>query len=122
MKKLLVSILLLLLVFALAAPAQALAAREAPPEFFTWAALGTYAGAMAATIIFTQLLKGVGFVERIPTRIFSYVVAFIVLLAAAYFTGALTLETAALCLINAAVVSLASNGAYDVAKSVKKTE
>lgn len=82
-------------------------------EFFTWATLMTYAGATLATTLVTQLLKGIGFIDRIPTRIFSYVVALIILLASTFFTGAMTWNAAALCVVNAVVVSLAANGAFD---------
>ena len=84
------------------------------PQFFTGKELATYAGALAATLILTQLLKGVGFIERIPTRIFSWVIAFCVLVVAnALFIGNLTGGTIFLCFFNAAIISLASNGAYD---------
>lgn len=82
-------------------------------EFFTWETLVTYAGATAATTLITQIFKGVGFIEKIPTRIFSYAIALIVLLGATFFTSGLTWQNAALCVINAVVVSLASNGAFD---------
>ena len=89
-------------------------------EFFTWAVLLTYAGATLATSLVTQLIKGVGFIDKIPTRLTSYVIALVVLIAprggataATFFTGGLTLEAGALCVINAVVVSLAANGAYD---------
>lgn len=82
-------------------------------EFFTWAILATYAGATLATTLVTQLLKGIGFIDRIPTRIFSYAVALIILLMATFFTGGLTWDAAALCVVNAVVVSLAANGAFD---------
>lgn len=84
-------------------------------EFFTWGALGTYAGALLATTLFTQLFKGVTVISKIPTRVFSYVIAFIVLVLSRLFTEQIDLSSIALCLINAAVVSLASNGAYDTA-------
>ncbi len=90
-------------------------------EFFTWAILATYAGATLATTLVTQLLKGVGFLDRIPTRIFSYVVALIILLAATFFTGALTWDAAALCVVNAVVVSLAANGAFDAVSMKNKS-
>lgn len=90
--------------------------------FFTWATLGTYAGATLATTLVTQLLKGTGFLSRIPTRLFSYIVALLLLLGAGFFGGGLTLDTAALCAVNAAVVSLAANGAFDAAASKKKHE
>lgn len=82
-------------------------------EFFTWANLATYAGATLATSLITQVVKGIGFIAKIPTRITSYVIAVVILIAATFFTGAFTLETAVLCLINGVVVSLASNGAFD---------
>jgi hypothetical protein len=83
-------------------------------DFFTWTMLATYAGALAATMGITQLLKGVGFIDKIPTRIFSWIVAAVVLIAATAFTGALTAESGVLALINAVVVSLAANGGYDL--------
>ena len=82
-------------------------------EFFTWANLATYAGATLATSLITQVVKGIGFIANIPTRITSYVIAVVILIAATFFTGAFTLEAAVLCLINGVVVSLASNGAFD---------
>lgn len=85
-------------------------------EFFTWSMLGTYAGAVLATALITQLLKGIAIFDRLPTRLFSYFVATIVLLLAATFTCGLTLERAALAFINGVVVALASNGAFDAMK------
>ena len=90
-------------------------------EFFTWTTLMTYAGATLATTLVTQLLKGIGFIDRIPTRIFSYVVALIILLASTFFTGAMTWNAAALCVVNAVVVSLAANGAFDAVSTKDKT-
>ena len=89
-------------------------------EFFTWTTLATYAGATLATSLVTQLIKGLGFIDKIPTRITSYAIALVVLIAATFFTGGLTLEAGALCVINAVVVSLAANGAYDAVARNKK--
>ena len=82
-------------------------------EFFTWAGLATYAGATALTAMFTQLFKGVKFIEQIPTRFFAYIVAAIILIAANLFAGTLTWETAGLAVVNAVVVALAASGGYD---------
>ena len=79
----------------------------------------TYAGATLATSLVTQLIKGVGFIDKIPTRITSYAIALVVLLAATFFTGGLTLESGVLCVVNAVVVSLASNGAFDAVTAKK---
>ena len=86
-------------------------------EFFTWAMLGTYAGAVLATTLITQLLKE--WLKSIPTRIVSYVIALVVLLAAAAFNNALTLADGALCLFNAVIVSLAANGWYEAVAGKK---
>jgi hypothetical protein len=83
-------------------------------EFFSWAMLATYAGALAATMGITQLLKDVGFIDKIPTRIFSWIVAAVVLIVAELFLGSLTVESGVLCAVNAVVVSLAANGGYDL--------
>lgn len=88
---------------------------------FSWTILATYAGATLATALMTEIFKGFGIIDRIPTRIFSYVIALIVLLAANFFTEGLTWSTAALSLVNAVVVSLASNGAYDFV-NMKRTK
>ena len=82
-------------------------------EFLTWTSLATHTGATLATALITQLLKGVGPIDRIPTRLFSYIVALIVLLTATFFTGDLTVDSSVLCIVNAAIVSLAANGAFD---------
>jgi hypothetical protein len=89
-------------------------------EFFTWAMLGTYAGAVIAVTLITQLIKEWGALKAIPTRLVSYVTALVILLAAAAFNDALTVADGVLCLFNAVVVSLAANGSFDLVK--KKTE
>ena len=85
-------------------------------EFFTWNTLGTYAGATLATTLLTELIKNVGFFKRVPTRLVSFVLAVLLLIAAAAFDGTLTLSCAFLALINGAVVSLAANGAFSMVK------
>ena len=91
-------------------------------EFFTWPTLGTYAGAVLATGLVTQAFKGVSFIDKIPTRLFAYVVALVVLLAANFVTGTLDLPVAGLCVVNAVVVALAANGGYDAVMEKLKTE
>ena len=91
-------------------------------EFFSWAMLGTYAGAVLAVTVITQLIKEWGFLVKVPTRLVSYIIALVVLLAAAAFNGNLTLADGALCVLNAAIVSLAANGSFEAVKNVTKTK
>ena len=110
-------ILLTLCIFLL--PLAAFADTGAEPEFFTWTSILTVGGATAVVALFVQLTKGLGVIAKIPTQIYSYIVAVIVLLAATIFTGGLTVSSAVLTLVNGLVVSLAANGAYGAIARVK---
>ncbi|MEG2623089.1 MAG: hypothetical protein RSC06_09335 [Clostridia bacterium] len=88
-------------------------------EFLTWETLATYAGALSAVMVLTHLTKGLGFFKRVPTQLWSYVLALCVLLPAYYFTGRLSADSAVLALLNGAVVALAANGGYDAISSIK---
>lgn len=90
--------------------------------FFTWSILGTYAGAVLATSLLTQFFKEMGFLARVPTRVFSYIVALAMLLGATYFGGAWSIANAALCPFNAAIVSLAANGGYDTLAGLRQRD
>ena len=82
-------------------------------EFVSWATLGTYAGCLAMVLVLTQLSKNIPGIKKIPTQLWSWALAVVILEAAPYFTGAWTVEAGALCLLNAAIVSLAANGGYE---------
>jgi hypothetical protein len=90
-------------------------------EFATWAYMSTAAGAVVATATITQFIKGISFIDKIPTRIVSWVIALIILVAANIVTGTTAVSEYALCLFNAILVSLAANGAYDNLNSERNT-
>ena len=81
-------------------------------EFVTWEMLGTYAGALVMVSLLTQLTKGLGFVAKIPTQVWSYILTLAVLFPAEIFTGQMTASAAFLTFFNAIVVSLAANGGF----------
>ena len=89
-------------------------------EFFDWNMLLTFGGAALAVSVLTQLSKEIPVVRRIPTQLWSYLLSLLVLLAANYFTGGLNTSAAALTLINAALISLASNGGYEAISRIKE--
>lgn len=82
-------------------------------EFVSWELLGTYAGAIAMVGVVTQLTKNIGFISKIPTQLWSYVIALIVMYAANFFLGQLTVSNAVLIIFNAGLVSLGANGGYE---------
>ena len=113
MKKLVCCLMLLLTMLLISTVA--LAEGELPTEPFTWEYLATIAGATVATLLIVQLLKlPLDKVWKIPTRIWAYVIALIILLLATQFTVGLTLNNARLTAINAVIVALAAMGAYEI--------
>ena len=114
MKKLILCLVTALLAMLLTCSV-ALAEGELPTEPFSWEYLATIAGATLATLLIVQLLKlPLDKVWKIPTRIWVYVIALVILLLATAFTVGLNLNNALLTAINAVIVALAAMGAYEI--------
>lgn len=89
-------------------------------EFFDWGMLRTFGGAVLAVAVLTQLSKEIPGIKKIPTQVWSYILALAVVLGAQAFGGeGLTVATAGLSVINAALVSLAANGGYEAIVHIK---
>lgn len=82
-------------------------------DLITWQLLGTYTGAAGAVLLITQLTKNIPFIKKIPTNLWSFIVAIAVLFPAKYFTGELTLSEAALIPFNCVIIAFASSGGFD---------
>ena len=85
-------------------------------EFVNWNTLGTYAGAVMMVALITQFVKQIKILEKVNSQIISYVIAVLILIGANAFADGNNLVTAQgiiLCFINAVMVALAANGAYD---------
>ena len=66
-------------------------------------------------LLIVQLLKlPLDKLWNIPTRIWVYLIALILMLLATVFTTGLSVETALLTTVNAVIVALAAMGAYDL--------
>ena len=128
MKKVFTFLLLFLFLFPVAAMAEAIAevaveivASEIPTNPVSWEQLATIGGAAMATMLIVQLLKlPLDKVWKIPTRIIVFVIAFIILILATYFTKGLDWSTALLTVINAVIVALTAMGGYEL--TFKKIE
>lgn len=68
----------------------------------------------------TQFTKGLGILKKLPTRLLSYIYAVVIMLAAEFFSGTLTLPSAALLPFNAIIVATSASGGYDALRSVGK--
>lgn len=86
----------------------------------TWKSLSTYAGSVLATSLVTQFLKEFWHFKKLPTRLLSFLIAVLLLTLAEIFTCGISLSRIAIIPVNAILVSLAGNGAYD-ALSEKKS-
>ena len=90
-----------------------------PETFFDWASLGTYAGATVAVMLFVEFTKDLPGIRAIPTRLWAYVMAVVVLVLSTVFTGQVDAPTVFLCFVNAVIVAMAAVGGYDITHKVK---
>ena len=82
-------------------------------HFFTWGDLVTYGGAVMAVLIITEFTKDLPGIRKIPTRIWAYLVALVLLVPAAVFTAdTIRVEDILLCLVNAVLVAMAAVGSF----------
>ena len=88
--------------------------------FFTWQTLVTYSGAALATTLITQFFKEMGPIKRIPTRLLSFVTALAVIIASTIASKGVIWDELLMAPINAVVVALASNGAFDAVTAKPK--
>ncbi len=88
-------------------------------EFLDWNILGSFAGAASAVGLITQITKNIPGIVKLPTQLWSYILALAVLLLSQAFTAGLTLSGAMISLFNAAMVSLAANGGYQALVKMK---
>ena len=86
-------------------------------EFLTLDMLSTYAGAVIAVTLVTELIKDIPFLKAIPTRLVSYTVAVVLMLGSMVLTKGFTWGGLFLVSVNAVIVALSANGAYDGIKS-----
>ncbi len=82
-------------------------------HFFTWGDLVTYGGAVMAVLIITEFTKDLPGIRKIPTRIWAYMVALVLLVPAAVFTAdTIRAEDVLLCLVNGVLVAMAAVGSF----------
>ena len=82
-------------------------------EFFDWNMLGGCSGAVMAVGVLTQITKEIPGIKRIPTQLWSYMLALATLMLALIFGQGFSPEGMMLAVFNAAVVSLAANGGHE---------
>ncbi len=82
-------------------------------RFLTWSDLVTYGGAVMAVLIITEFTKDLPGIRRIPTRLWAYVVALLLLVTATVFTADMVrAEDVLLCFVNGVIIAMAAVGSY----------
>lgn len=122
-------LLCLMLVFSacIATTACAEGLYDMPVDFFSWGAIGTFAGAVAMTVFIVQAIKlpldkAFG---HVPTRFVVYVIALALLIMSQVFVGdGLTFEIVCQSVMNAFLVMLSAMSTYSmlIEKPEKKKE
>ena len=69
--------------------------------------------------VLTQLTKDIPVLRRLPTQLWSFLLALATLLLAQKFGGGVEASSAVLAVFNAALVSLAANGGYAAVERLK---
>lgn len=93
-----------------------------PDAFFSWEQLATYGGATVATMLFVQFTKELPGIKAIPTRLWAFVVAAVLMVLATIFTAPeISPSVILLTVINAVIVAMASCGEYDTLRSLHKS-
>ena len=113
---LIMAVVLLVTMCVIALPALAEAGQPDAGTRYTWAILGTTAGATAATLLIVQYLKDL--IDRwgnVPTRLVVLIVSALITIGAQAFTAGIAAADIPLLIINSFVVSFAAMGAYDTA-------
>ena len=82
-------------------------------QFLSWSDLASYGGAVMAVLIITEFTKDLPGIRRIPTRLWAYLIALVLLVTAAVFTAdKVRAEDILLCFVNGVIVAMAAVGSY----------
>ena len=93
-----------------------------PESFFTWEQLATYGGATVATMLFVQFTKELPGIKALPTRLWAFIVAAVLMILATVFTSEVTPAVILITIVNAVIVAMASCGEYDTLHNLRKEE
>ena len=94
-------------------------------NFLTIDYIKTFLGTVIITMLIVQFFKELPGVKRVPTRYFTFLVAFFNILICAALTGTFILSNIYLMFINAILVTFTCTGGYDFTINnikLKKTE
>lgn len=84
-------------------------------NFVTWKFIASYMGTVIITMLTVQFLKELPFIKRIPTRYFTFIIAFLNIIATNIATNSFLIPNLYLMFINAIITTFTATGGYDFA-------
>lgn len=92
-------------------------------SFLTIDYIKTFMGTVIVTMLVVQFLKELPLIKKIPTKYFTFIVAFLNLLICSLLTSTFAVNNLYLMFINSMLVTFTSTGGYDFAiRDVKITK
>ena len=82
-------------------------------EFLTWEMLLDYAILVIVVIAIVQFTKEIKFIKSLPTKYWSLIISFILIISANLYMGLFEWSHMMIYFINAILVSLTTNGAHN---------
>lgn len=81
-------------------------------DFLTWSALSSQAGILTTVVLFTQLTKDFKLIKKMPTQLWSFILAMGLMFLSYYFTNKLTISNIALIPFNSLITALSASGGF----------
>jgi hypothetical protein len=82
-------------------------------DFLTIDYIGTFMGTVVVTMLLVQFFKELPGVKRIPTKYFTFIIAFLNIFLCSILTNSFEINNLYLIFINAMLVTFTSTGGYD---------
>lgn len=75
--------------------------------------ISTFMGTVVVTMLMVQFFKELPYIKRVPTKYFTFIIAFFNILMCSFFTNAFSTANLYLMFINAMLVTFTATGGYD---------
>lgn len=82
-------------------------------SFLTWEYVASFMGIVFCTSMVVEFLKELPYIKQIPTKYFTAIVSFALILFASIFLGNFRLVDLPLMMLNAILVTFTTSGQYD---------
>lgn len=82
-------------------------------SFLTWQYVATFAGIVFATNLFVNFTKELPYIKDMPTKYYTSIIAFILILMSNLSMGAFDVRNIPLIVLNSIIITFTATGSYD---------